>query len=320
MQEFHHIKHFFLENNDFILVGHKNADGDCYGTMIAFHHILTKLGKNTQLVLSDPIPDNYNFLFKNINVTITQSLNLNNKPVIMFECNNFQRCGVELKNIGKSLNFDHHPDNDFYASVNVVDKSASSVGEMAVFFISEYFNNLFSTAISNALYTAIHTDTGGFAYSNTTKKTFEACSILMDNNLDSAFVCTEVYENKPINKLKLTGFYLENLKTIENGLVSYGLITKKDLIKFNCKRNDAENFGGIARAVKGAEIGIFLMEIEKDFFKLSIRSKGKFIVNEIAKKYNGGGHKYAAGCTIQGNSETIVRQIASEIINNSNNE
>lgn len=315
MKEFLQLKIFIEENDTFFLIGHENADGDCYGTMVAFHNILTKLNKKTELIFADPIPDNYRFLFKKTNPIISHNISLNNKSNIIFECNNYERTGIKLSEIGKTANFDHHPDNDNYGNINIVDKTASSVGEMATFFINKFYKHYFDKDIANSLYTAIHTDTGGFAYSNTSKKTFEACSILMEHNLDSSYVYTKVYENKPIQKLKLMGFYLENLKLIKNGVVSYGLIMKENLDHFGCQKNDTENFGGIARAVKGAEIGIFLLEIEKNTYKLSLRSKGKYIVNEVAKAFGGGGHKFAAGCIITGNPQNIIEKVADSILN-----
>jgi phosphoesterase RecJ-like protein len=314
MKEFLQAKQFIEENKIFHLVGHKNADGDCYGTMVAFCHLIKKLNKNAKMFLADPIPDNYLFLFKNLEVTIANNLDINNIPLIIFECNNFKRSGIDLKNTNKVLNFDHHPGNDFFGSVNVVDTNASSVGEMATFFIKKYYEKLFDKEISNALYTAIHTDTGGFAYSNTTKKTFEACSVLTNHNLDPSFVCTKIYGNKPLHKLKLQGHYLKTLTVIKNGLIGFGAIYLKDLKKFNCQKNDTENFGGFAREIKGVEVGIFALELEENVFKLSIRSKGKIIVNQAAKKFGGGGHKFAAGCVVKGSLNEIIENVSEEIL------
>lgn len=315
MKSFINLKNFINENNNFVLVGHKNADGDCYGTMVAFAHILNSLNKNFKIIYADPIPDNYKFLFKNLDYKVVENFNCENNPVFIFECNNFERSGIKLENCGITANFDHHPGNDYFGNVNIVDTEASSVGEIAVYFLYEFYKSKLNSDIANALYAAIHTDTGGFAYSNTKEKTFKACSILSNYNLDSAYVCTEIYENKSINRLRLTGFYLENLKLIENNQVAYGIIENKDLEKFNCNKSDCENFGAYARAVKGVEVGIFLLETDNNLFKLSIRSKGKFIVNKVAKQNGGGGHKFAAGCVISGNPEEIVKKIAKEIIN-----
>jgi len=318
MKEFLQAKQFIEENDNFYLIGHKNADGDCYGTMVAFYHLIAKLNKKAKMFLADPIPENYLFLFKNLEVTITDNLDLEKVSLIIFECNNFERSGITLINPGNVLNFDHHPGNDFFGNVNVVDTNASSVGEMATFFINEQYKNLLDKSISNALYTAIHTDTGGFAYSNTTKSTFEACSILTDYGLDSSFVCTEIYGNKPLHKLKLQGYFLKNLTVIKNGLIGFGVIRLSDLQKFNCQKNDTENFGGLARGIKGVEVGIFALELEENVFKLSIRSKGKFIVNKAAKKFGGGGHKFAAGCVVTGKLQTIIENISEEILKCSN--
>ena len=315
MKGFPELKEFLKDNNEFVLIGHKNADGDCIGTMSAFAIILEKLGKEFNLIVADPLPGGYLFLKNADKIKVKNSFNCNGRPVIFFECGTIERCGIDIENYGKIANFDHHPDNTFYADINIVNPQASSVGEMAALFFKEFYFNLIDSQVANALYTAIHTDTGGFAYSNVKKSTFDIVAFLMDKGLDNQLVCNEVYGNNRIEKTRLLGYYLQNLKIIKfkEFNLCYGVLTKEDLENFNCTSRDTENFANYPRGIQNVEVGVFFLEVEKGIFKVSFRSKGKIVVNRVAQKLSGGGHKFAAGCTVKGNFKEVFERVKNEL-------
>ena len=314
MKEFAEFKDFLKKNDDFVLVGHKNADGDCIGTMCAFAVLLEKLKKNFELIVADPIPSGYLFLKFAEKTKIVSSFNCEKKPVILFECTTVERSGIELKNLGKTVNFDHHPDNTFYADLNIVNPNPSSVGEMASLFFKEFYPDYLNSDMANALYTAIHTDTGGFSYSNTGKTTFEVAAYLTEKGLDVQKVCNEVYGNNSLEKTKLLGYFLQNLKLKKTGniLICFGVLTLEDLERFGCSKRDTENFANYPRGIRGVDVGIFLLEVEKGVFKVSLRSKGKVVVNTVAASLSGGGHKFAAGCTVRGESQSVLSRLFEE--------
>ncbi len=316
MNEFNNLQEFISKNKEFILIGHKNADGDCIGTMSAFAVVLDKLGKNFELFVADPVPDGYFFLSFVKDFQMERQLNCKGKPLILFECGTIERCGIKLSNYGEIVNFDHHPDNKFYADINVVNPEASSVGEMAAIFFKEFYEDLIDASVANSLYTAIHTDTGGFAYSNVNKTTFEIASFLMENGLNNQLVCNEVYGNNRIEKTRLLGYYLQNLKIerLKDFLMCYGVIFLDDLKKFKCTSRDTENFANYPRGIKDVDIGVFFLEVEKGVFKVSLRSKGKVVVNKVAARLSGGGHKFAAGCTLKGNFEKVFEMLKNEFL------
>ncbi|BBB33592.1 bifunctional oligoribonuclease and PAP phosphatase NrnA [Thermotomaculum hydrothermale] len=314
MKEFEKLKQFIDKHSGFVLVGHKNADGDCIGTMSAFGIILEKLGKSAVFIVADPVPHNYFFLKKVKDFKVVNTFDCKQSPVILFECGNMERSGINLENYGERANFDHHPDNKFYAELNIVNPEASSVGEMAAIFFREYFENLIDSDVANSLYTAIHTDTGGFAYSNVKKSTFEVASYLMSKGLDNQLVCNEVYGNNKIEKTRLLGYYLENLevKKMKNFNLCYGVLALKDLERFNCTSRDTENFANYPRGIMGVDVGVFFLEVEQGVFKVSLRSKGKVIVNKVAANLGGGGHKFAAGCTVKGEWPRVLDTVLKE--------
>ncbi len=311
MKEFEKLSNLLKREKEFLLVGHKNTDGDCIGTMNAFGTIIKKLGKSVKLVVADPVPDSYAFLPLTDEIEVASESDCRNKTVILFECGTKERAGIKLKNTGITVNFDHHPDNTFYADLNIVNPEASSVGEMATFFIEKYFPDFLNKDIANSLYTAIHTDTGGFSYSNVKKETFAAARVLTEKGADIQEVCNNVYGNNSLNKTRLLGHYLENLQTIElpKFTLCIGIITLQDLRKFSYTPKDTENFANYPRGIKGVEVGIFILEKESGVFKVSMRSKGKIVVNKIASLFGGGGHKFAAGCTINGNLTEVLEKI-----------
>ncbi|MCK7489209.1 MAG: hypothetical protein MZU79_02395, partial [Anaerotruncus sp.] len=147
--------------------------------MLAFAGVLESKGKTVDLVAADPVPSNYRFLHDVHRIRTVDRVDCANQAIIFIECRTVDRCGITLINPGPSLNFDHHPDNKLHGDLILVDPDASSVGEMAVAVIRSLYGKSMKPWMADCLYTAIHTDTGGFSYINTTSDAFDAASWLL---------------------------------------------------------------------------------------------------------------------------------------------
>ena len=104
MNTFAKLKSFIEENDNFVLVGHKNADGDCIGTMSAFAVVLEKLNKSFELLVADPVPYGYGFLKYVKDFKVVSEYRCKGRPLILFECGTVARCGITLKDYGKTVN------------------------------------------------------------------------------------------------------------------------------------------------------------------------------------------------------------------------
>jgi phosphoesterase RecJ-like protein len=167
--------------------------------------------------------------------------------------------------------------------------------------------------ICTNLYAAILTDTGGFRYSNTRQGTLWAAGKLVENGADPQWISENIYESDPPAKLKLLAKTMETLSLDLERKICSLVVTRQALQETGASVEYTDGFVDIPRAVKGIDISMLYTQLDKDHFKLSLRSKGKVNVEKIAKKFGGGGHINAAACRVEGNIEAVKLQVLEAI-------
>ena len=261
-----------------------------------------------------------------------------------------------LSGINRIINIDHHFTNNFFGHSNLVLPDASSAGEVLFYLFLAYgahvngiayspFDNFLGDKLGEplpceaeerkkilsfidddialSLYTSILTDTGSFHYSSANKRSFYICSVLNEYNLDPAKIATELFETKPAEMYYLLGKSLNTLEFSSNGKVASMVGTKK-MIEDVLREADGnringlyENFVNYPRSIQGVEIAIFFRETGPNQYRLNFRSKSYANVAYVAEKFGGGGHKFAAGCKVNGDINEIKNEVykyCSEII------
>ncbi len=308
-KEFRKLAETLRKQDNLVIAGHRNADGDCLGTMSAFYKLILSLGGEPTLLTSDPVPGNYLFLPGMEQVRVCDAYDCEGRSLLLLECGTVERSGVVLSNYGETINLDHHPDNTFYGSINIVNSSASSIGEMVTGFFQSFFFSEITPEVSDALYVAIHTDTGGFSYGNTSAEALSAAEYLVAKGADAGKVCAKVYQENRLERIRLMGHFLSGIQVDNTGKIGTGIIRLEELEKYHCSPVDTDNFSAYPRGIRGVKAGIFMMEISPAVFKVSLRSKGEWSVNLTAMKMGGGGHRAAAGFVIEGKAEELVSEI-----------
>src|SRR5665648_424151 len=309
------------KNNSFLITSHVNLDGDAIGSELALYFILKKLNKKSVILNQDKLPRIYNFLPDNNKVYHLENnfSDIKNIDVgIVLDCSNIKRIGKTyeiFKDIRTVINIDHHESNEKYGSLNYVDCSASSVGEI-IYDLIKFINiDLLDEDIAACLFTAIITDTGSFRYSNSSSKTFEVASRLTSCGIKSNLIANNVYNRNTFPGLKLLGKALLNLEINESNHVSWLSITRKMLDDTKAKDEETEGIIDVATTLNNVEISALFRETKDNKIKVSFRSKGNFDVNKFAGKFNGGGHPNAAGCVCSGKLDEIKENILSELFN-----
>ena len=206
---------------------------------------------------------------------------------------------IEKSNAKKVL-IDHHLNPDDFYDFKYHDVNASATAELVYDLISYIDDNLIDKDISDCIYTGILTDTGSFRFSSTTSKVHTIIAKLLDAGVKSEKIGKKIYESNSFDKLKLLGYSLsEKLEIICNGKVAYIVLTRNDLLNHNYRKGDTEGIVNYALSILGVNMAVLIIET-KDRIKFSFRSSGNFSVNKFANKYfNGGGHKNAAGGSIE---------------------
>ncbi|MDO5111101.1 MAG: bifunctional oligoribonuclease/PAP phosphatase NrnA [Clostridia bacterium] len=305
MSKLSFIASYLQERDDYTIICHVSPDGDTLGSGLALYGALQKLKKSVQIVCEDALPKVYAFLpFSGALKKPAEAAQTRN--VISVDCAARDRLGTAetlFANARHTLNIDHHVTNAEYADDNCVWDTAAA-GE--IFFDLLEMMGLIDPDIATCLYTAIMTDTGNFAYSNTSPETLHAAAELIEDGADNAYINRCVYRTMPFSKVRLLGYALAHIELYCNGRLGLSRITRQDFEDAGATCEDVEGIIDHIRDVDTVEIAVLVREsAEAGACKVSLRSKTSLDVGDVAARMNGGGHKRAAGYTDHGTLDEV---------------
>jgi len=300
-----YIKNF----NDFLIVGHKDPDGDAIGSSLALYRALKEVGKNAIVANISNISDLYYFLDDVKNIKLLQN-NEKAQVIITVDSADFERTRLDESYVKNKIliNIDHHPTNTYYGNVNFVVPEAAAVGCL-IYDILRYNALPISLHTAEYIYLSILTDTGSFRYSSTNSKAFRIASELISIGVKPWKIAYNIYESKKLSTLKLMGKAINTIESFYNNKLTIMYITQQMYEETNTNSDDTEGFVNIARSVKGCEVGALLREDKPDYIKVSLRSKDEVDVSIIAQKFGGGGHKNAAGFEVSSRIEDVKQEL-----------
>lgn len=294
----------------FFIAGHKSPDGDALGSGLALASALRSLGKKVSHCSIDPVPEDMVFMPGSKTIKCTKKLKGNFDCAIILECKDFERMGdiISCEQAKFVINIDHHLIHNNYGDINYVVPTSSSVSELIYNILVALKIKLTKMQAEN-LYIGIVTDTGRFQQINTTSNSHLVVSQLLKYGVNSNKICKQLFLTTKINKLKLYGFALSNIQTALNGKFVYIKLNKKMFEESKALDSDTDGIINFYINVPGAFIGCVAKEIEKNVTKVSFRSIEKINLLNIVKVFKGGGHKNAAGCTINSNLDDSINKI-----------
>lgn len=189
------------------------------------------------------------------------------------------------------IKIDHHPNDEVYGDLSYVDTNASSASEIVTDFALSC-DLLLSTSAARVLYNGIVGDTGRFLYPATTSKTLKIASKLREFDFDFSAMACQI-DSFPFKIAKLQGFIFEQLKIDKNGAACVTL-TQEDLKRFDVTDAETAAIVGVPGKIDIVESWAIFVEQSDGHYRVRLRSKSH-IINEIAKRHNGGGHPLASG-------------------------
>lgn len=310
------------ESKNIIILPHISADGDALGSSLALALALKKTAKNVRAYFEEEIPHLFTFLPGR--EIATKYSNPDNNPseipggetVVALDTGDLERLGKRVEifnNSSNKINIDHHPTNTHFAEINYVNPKAAATCEIVYELIKELGIGL-DNDIALCLYTGILTDTGGFKYSNTTSMTHSIVSELLNYQIDVPTISYRLFDAVSEEKLKLIGKAINSLELFEDGKLALITITRNMLAETGALDEDTEGIINYARNINGVEVAALFKENAELGTKVSLRSKSYANVAEVALKHSGGGHKNAAGCTINENPEEAKKIIINDLI------
>jgi phosphoesterase RecJ-like protein len=307
MEYLHEIRELLAVPKDVVITTHRNPDGDAIGASLAMYHYLIQLGHTVNIISPSEYPDFLEWMQDVQRIVIfdedpERSKELVERADLIFfldfnAMDRIDKLGDLITPLPcTKIMIDHHlyPENcsDYLLS----DTSASSTCEMIFDFIDRLGDrNRINRTVAECIFTGILTDTGSFKY-GTSPRLFRLVANLIEMGVDDYTLQDLVFNSLQERHLRLLGHCLnrrmEILEEYNTGLI---VLTKDDYERFDIKRGDTEGIVNYLLKIKNVKMAVFIME-QPTIIKLSLRSKGDFSVQEIARKYfRGGGHKNASG-------------------------
>ncbi|HEY3068615.1 MAG TPA: DHH family phosphoesterase [Methylomirabilota bacterium] len=295
-----------------LMLGHVHPDADVLGTLLALGLALESGAWSVVYGGPHPAPDVLGFLPGVERYAVLEKVEGAFDVAVLTDCPNPDRTEGLIEQARKAaaavINIDHHPDNRRYGTVNWVDPSAAATGEM-VYDLLRALGRPLSPAIATNLFTAVHTDTGSFRYSNVTPRTFSIASELVAAGADPAFISGCLYERRAPEALSWLGQALARVGVSDDGRMAwlalpFGLVPETFV--------EGEELVNYPRSIASVRVACLLRERDGRV-KVSLRGKGDVDVNRIAARFGGGGHANAAGCTVPGPLDRATRDVLAAV-------
>ena len=308
------------ETDSFVLLTHVHPDGDALGSLLGLADILDCMGKKVFCFLEEPVSQLYTFLpdcdriqtdLAALHAFIREG---GGKVIaIALDCGDDSRLGKykeELLAITPFVVIDHHKSHKDYGEYRWVEPSRSSTGEM-VYELGMALGVEISYRSAYDIYVAICTDTGSFRYDSTHARTLQIAGELVERGVQPAEIACHIYDNFSISRLKLLELVLATMRLDAADQIACIHVTQDMLKQSNAELQDVEGFIEYPRSLRTAKIAVFIKEGQNGQISVSLRAKGDCDVAEIAKSFNGGGHRNAAGFRF---SDKSVEQVRSEVM------
>ena len=310
-----------LEGKKRILIsGHLSPDGDSLGSMIALARLLTGAGYEAFATADLNALGKPGFLEGVSDLIPIRKLKRQKKfdLFIAVDCASFERMPPEVRPVAEKLPkicLDHHVTNDgTFADVSVVDSSASSTGEL-VWRFAKWNEWKLDRPIAEALWVALITDSGRFAYDSTQPGTLRAAGDLLKHGVRTSLINDIIYGTFSRKAIELKRIAWRSLHIWKNRKVAEVTLTRDDFRAVRGTKADAEDIIEIPRSVVRNEIALFFYQIpdRTKETRCSIRTRGEWDATVLAGKFGGGGHVKAAGCTIKGSIGSAKRQMRAAV-------
>jgi len=192
---------------------HIRPDGDALGSTLGLRRILSAAGRQASIVAMDPPPLRYRFMMReDVIIPASETSSDAYDLLIVLDTGSTDRIPASIRDWIprlRTLNIDHHPTNTRFADVNHVDPVASSVGEM-ICELAERAGFAIAADAAEALWVALITDTGRFAYSNTRPATLQAAATLLRTGIPTSQIDDRIYNTTNAAQIRLQGRAIEH--------------------------------------------------------------------------------------------------------------
>lgn len=280
------------EYDNYLILTHRNPDGDTLGSAFALHRALSKLNKKSMVRCGDPIHPKYSYLWDGIG-----NDEIEFDKIIAVDVADKKLLGEDFEaKYGDNvfLCIDHHLSNREYAeNLLLEDRAAAAV---IIYEIVCELGIEFTPEIANCVYTGLATDTGCFLFSNTTPTVHRIAADVMEKGADYTFINRLMFETKTLPYLRLEQMAVSSIESHFDGKCAIMMVTRKMIEESGSSASDCDGIAAIPRKIEGVKIAVTLRERHDGSYKVSLRTVEPYDAAKICANFGGGGHHAAAGC------------------------
>jgi bifunctional oligoribonuclease and PAP phosphatase NrnA len=304
------------ETDTVALACHVGPDGDALGSMLGLALAAANAGKEVVASFGSPfsVPPSLSFLPTGLLIP-PQDFPDAPELMVVLDAGSADRLGdlgSNASDAGTLVVIDHHVTNEGFGDVSVVDPTAAATGEL-VYDLLGALDWKITPEIALCLHTALVTDTGRFSYSNTTPRTLRIAADLVDSGSEPNVIGRYVYEEQPFAYLKLVAIAMDRaVLDLELG-VAHTWIGDQDLGSLGLGWGDTENIIDLLRLAVEADTAVLAKVHHDGRVKVSLRSRGETDVGGLAAAMGGGGHRLAAGFTVEDQVESVLKRVLAAV-------
>jgi phosphoesterase RecJ-like protein len=284
-----------------VLIGtHLNPDGDALGSAMAMSMYLDSLGIENEVICHHPAPRNLRFL-PHVSRVLQHPTRDEYDLGIVLDLDSLERLGNTepyFARCKRLVVIDHHIPHAAPGDLRLVETSAAATAAILTRLLIELDAKI-SPDMATSLLTGIVTDTGSFRFRNTTPEALALSASLLECGGDITLINEEVFQSKTLSSVKLLGHTLEVMRLACDNQIAWSALSVRDFELAGAVDEDTEGFVNEMLFVTSVQIAALMREPKAGKVRCSLRSRGDFDVAEVARHFGGGGHRNAAGCTIE---------------------
>ncbi len=296
-------------------IAHPYADGDALGSQLALYHYCQTTGKKCICLNFEPLAEQISWLEGADKCQNFLPDDIDFDMGFLMETTDAKRMGDRVNffpRARETVHLDHHIQVIGLGSINILEEKASSTCEI-LFNILERTGVELSLACRQALYVGIMTDTGNFRFNNSTPRSHEIAAQLIGKDMVVDEIYKLVYENTNYNRVVIHGTVMARAQSHSNGKLVTSWLALDDFVRIGASEVDSDGAIRSISNIKGIEAAILFKEVEGGLVKISFRSTGRLDVMEISRKFNGGGHRLAAGAQTTGTLTEVMQLVTAEL-------
>jgi phosphoesterase RecJ-like protein len=281
---------------------HENPDADTLGAAIALAVVAERLGKTAEVVSGDPVPPFLEFLPRSADVRSVPQLEPD--VAVVVDAGDLARTGSVARDCADWLarativNIDHHVSNPGYGAAQLIDSEAAATCEIVAILLPELGVPL-DRELATLLMAGVVQDTHTFAHPNATPRTLRVAADLLAAGAQLSAINRAIYADKPLSTLRLWGLILGGAEERLGGRIVHASMTLAMLAETGEQPTASEGFVDLLGTTKRADINVLFKEVEPRRVRVSVRTTEKADAVAITSIFGGGGHKRAAGCTLE---------------------